>query len=101
MLRIRCDDEGTVEEHLLRLGLARLMPSPILLRIPFVPLESRDASEDYGFFRHQLQYTIIIYVRQRYAVMSAERYRPERAPACPSTPIRPENERPTLAQSYR
>ena len=28
MLRIRCDDEGTDEERLLRLGLAHLMPSP-------------------------------------------------------------------------
>ena len=28
MLRIRCDDQGTVEERMLRLGLAHLMPSP-------------------------------------------------------------------------
>jgi len=46
MPRIRRNNKRVIEKHLLGLCLSYLMPPPVLVRVPFVPLEPSDTSED-------------------------------------------------------
>jgi len=68
MARVWCDNQRTVEKHLLGLGLSDVMSLPILLRVPFVPLETRHTTENLG---HRQQYTIRIYTVQWDAALCA------------------------------